>query len=59
VEILYGIGEREKGKEKNRTLVISQNLRSVKVEDIRMCIEIVENGGGVGGKGVRESNERG
>jgi hypothetical protein len=33
---------------------ISHNIRSVKVEDIRMCIENLKMG--VEGKGARESN---
>jgi hypothetical protein len=33
------LGERGKRKENDRASVISGNRRSVKVEDIRMCIE--------------------
>jgi hypothetical protein len=51
-------GERGKGKGNDRASVILYNITSVKVEDIRMCIESCWKMGGIG-KGVRESNRRG
>jgi hypothetical protein len=49
------LGERGKGKENDRASVTSYNITSVKIGEIRMCIEKC----GVGGKGVKESNGRG
>jgi hypothetical protein len=39
VEILYGIGERGKGQEKERASVTSSNTTCVKVEETRMYLE--------------------
>jgi hypothetical protein len=39
VEVLYGIWGKGERKENDRASVISLNITSVKVEDIRMCIE--------------------
>jgi hypothetical protein len=39
VELLYGTRERGKGKENDRASLISPNLTSVKVENIRMCTD--------------------
>jgi hypothetical protein len=53
------LGQRRKGKENDRASVMSWNITSVKVEEIRMCVESYwKLEWGMGGKVVRESNGR-
>jgi hypothetical protein len=49
------LGGRGKRKENDKASVIDENIRTVKVEDIRICTESCEKWG-VGGKLIRDSN---
>jgi hypothetical protein len=54
------LGQRRKGKENDRASVMSWNITSVKVEEIRMCVESYwKLEWGMGGKVVRKSNGKG